>query len=378
MSRLCTVFKDHQYLVFALDDGSVVKYDFATKMPIGKKGGRVSNLKGQLKGITINDICESCRDPQYGKFLKFVMWQGGVNGAPISNIGTVLENVPRFAAHEQIFSAGISNVESHLRYGINDIPRGLLKVCRERDIRLGNAIIDNYKANPDAYTLMFSMKFESLTDADLFTLLSFNQSRYGAASQAAFIRLINDYGYQAKALLLYIDSLKTYEAIDNISSLLTELIDYARMMSEISRKFEHYPKHFLTTHKIAMRNYNRLKTIFDENAFKDRIKKDMERTIGRYAFIYPDCTQDIKDEAVQQNNCVSSYIKRVINGECDVMFMRDKEDRDKSLVTLEVVNGKIVQAKQHFNYEVTPVQQDAIDKWNKWYAQKMEEKKNAA
>ena len=60
------------------------------------------------------------------------------------------------------------------------------------------------------------------------------------------------------------------------------------------------------------------------------------------------------------------------------MFMRDKEDRDKSLVTLEVVNGKIVQAKQHFNYEVTPVQQDAIDKWNKWYAQKMEEKKNAA
>ena len=132
MSRLCTVFKDHQYLVFVLDDGSVVKYDFATKIPIGKKGGRVSNLKGQLKGITINDICESCRDPQYGKFLKFVMWQGGVNGAPISNIGTVLENVPRFAAHEQIFSAGISNVESHLRYGINDIPRGLLKVSRTR------------------------------------------------------------------------------------------------------------------------------------------------------------------------------------------------------------------------------------------------------
>ena len=143
-------------------------------------------------------------------------------------------------------------------------------------------------------------------------------------------------------------------------------------MREISPKFDKYPRHFLTTHKIACRNYNRLKQQFEEDKFKTRINLDMERTFDIYTFIYPKCVQDIKDEAVAQNNCVASYIQKVIDGGCHILFLRLKNSPNESLVTIEVRNNKIVQARQKFNDLVTPEQQKAIDKWDKWWAKRCE------
>ena len=179
--------------------------------------------------------------------------------------------------------------------------------------------------------------------------------------------LINEYGYTAKALLKYIDYLKTYEAIEDMEYIMRELHDYCNMMHKISPKFDKYPRHFLTTHKIAARNYNRLKEQFDEEEFQKRIKPEMERTFGEFVFIYPKSTNEIKDEAVQQNNCVASYIKRVLDDECDILFLRHKDAPETSLVTVEVRGGVIVQASQRFNYAVTQDQQGAIDKWNRWF-----------
>ena len=97
----------------------------------------------------------------------------------------------------------------------------------------------------------------------------------------------------------------------------------------------------------------------------------MEHTFGDYTFIYPESTQDIKDEAVNQNNCVASYIKNVINGNCHILFLRKKDNPTKSLVTIEVRNNKIVQARRRFNDPVTREQQTVIDKWNNWYSRKI-------
>lgn len=170
----------------------------------------------------------------------------------------------------------------------------------------------------------------------------------------------------------YVDFLKTFEAIEDMNFIMKELYDYASMMQKISPKFDKYPRHFLTTHKIACRNYNRLMQQFEEEDFQKQINKGMENSFGDYCFIYPESTQDIKDEAVQQNNCVSSYIERVIDGRCHILFLRKKDEPDKSLVTIEVKNGKIVQALQRFNHPLTKEQQEVVDKWNKWYAKKNE------
>jgi len=370
------VYKERQYLIFDFEDGRTVKYDFATKQAIGVKGKPVVNLCSQLSGFTIDDICDCCADEQYGKFLRFVKNNGDFNNRGISNIGTILDRVPHFSRFEQIFSAGIDEiVDSKFSYKINDIPKALIRLCKSHNITLSNQFLEFYKENPDAYILAYNLDYISLTDADIYNILNNKgeekeyygdrQWDYHWVRFPSFIRLITEYGYTAKSLLLYIDYLKTYEAIDDMRYLLNELNDYCRMMKEISNKFDKYPRHFLTSHRIACRNYSRLKKEFEEEKFKSRINKAYEITFKDYQFIYPESTQDIKDEAAQQNNCVASYIDRVIDGECHILFLRKQDALDKSLVTIEVRNNKIVQAKRKFNNPVTDEDQKAIDAWNK-------------
>ena len=88
----------------------------------------------------------------------------------------------------------------------------------------------------------------------------------------------------------------------------------------------------------------------------------------RLPYLY--MNQDIKDEAVSQNNCVASYIDEVIDGKCHILFLRKKDKPNESLVTIEVRNNRIVQAKRRFNEDVTSEDQKAIDAFNKKFANK--------
>lgn len=298
----------------------------------------------------------------------------------ITNIGTILSRVPKYSRFEQLFSAGITDISSKFTYKINDVPKSLLKLCRQRGITLSDKLVTYYKHNQDANYLAFNLEYTSLGTRDIIDMITSEfyvtdgeYIRYEDRNYSSYYNyLIDNYGYSAKALCLYVDDLMTYEAIDDSGFIIRELYDYASMMNKISTKFDKYPRHFLTTHKIACRNYNRLKEIFDEQSYQQRINKEYECQIGNYCFIYPQSTDEIKEEAVRQNNCVASYIKRVINGECHILFLRRKNALDESLVTIEVRNNKIVQAKRKFNDPVTKEDQEAIDKWNKKFSKREE------
>lgn len=369
------VYKEKQYLVFDFEDGRTVQYNFATKSAIGIKGKPVKNLCGQLSGMTMDDVIECCSDPKYANFLKFVQKQYPYY---ISNIGTILSHVPDFARFEQIFSAGIDDLISFRQFkgSINDIPKSMLKMARDRNITISDKTCDFWKRNPNAHCIGYDVDYISLDDSDVFYIWAsytyyYDQNKGEDVYYTYFNELIERYGYNAKSLFLYVDTLKTYEAIEDMSYLMRELYDYASMMSVISTKFDKYPRHFLTTHRIATRNYNRLKKEFNEKLFKSRVNKAYEYKFKDYCFIYPDSTQDIKDEAVQQNNCVASYIDKVIDGKCHIMFLRKRETPDKSLVTIEIRNNQIVQALRRFNNPVTDKDQEAIDAWNKKFGKEI-------
>ena len=382
------VYKEKQFLVFDFLDGSKVKYDFATKECIGKRGKPVSSLCSQLSGISMDDVINNCTDKSYSKFLQFVKDSyTHKNYRYITNIGTILSKVPEYARYEQIFSAGIEDIiGNRFSYTINDIPKALIKLCKTHKIKLSDNFLKYYKQNPDGYLFAYNQEYISLTDDDIYYVLSSDKSvreHYGTGYRdwhyikvSLFNELINEYGYTVKGIMQYLDYLKTYEALDNVIDAISEIYDYASMMKQISAKFDKYPRHFLTSHKIACRNYNRLKQEFKEESFKNRIDESMERTFGDYCFIYPKCIQDIKDEATSQNNCVASYIQRVIDGECHILFLRHKDNLEKSLVTIEVRNNKIVQAKQKFNDPVNFEQQEIIDRWNLWWSNKIKNNSN--
>ncbi len=352
------IYKDHQFLIFDFEDGRTAKYNLNTGETIGFKGKLVKSLNSQLRGMSFSYLLNCFEDEKYAKYLRFIQWRYTCSA---ENMGTVLKYANKNSHLEQIFAAELDDcIEDlkHYYYSISKIPKSLIKLARQERIKITNENTKLWIEYPNECNICFDCKFNTLTDKDIVYLFFFgNGNRY--------ISLIKDYNYNAKQLLRYIDDLFTYEGLNDINYVIRELLDYAKMMSVISNKFDKYPKYFLTTHKIAIRNYNRLKKEFSEELFVKRRKPEYECVIGEYQFIYPKSTQDIKDEAVQQNNCVASYIDRVIDGKCHILFLRKKDTPDKSLVTIEVVNNKIVQARRYFNCEISNEENEVIEEWNK-------------
>lgn len=366
------VEKDRQYLIFRLDDGKTVYYNFATKETVGKSGKTVKDLRSQLRNYTIEDVINSVADENYKKFLRYVKTLS-TNG--ITNVGSMLELAKRYAWMEQFFSSGIKITE-RFRYRFEDVPKGLLKICRQNGFTLEMPLYYAYMSDPDLCTFLFSQTYDFITKNDIKRLLTNDNDFFGIYEKGGTYRyswnrpvifmLIKEYNYNPKALFKYLDYLVGYEAIDNVISLAREVQDYTSMASKLSAKYEKYPKNFLTVHRITSRNYSRLKQQFAEQDFKKRIDMDLERRFGDYKFIYPKEIQDIKDEAVQQGNCVASYIQRVIDGECHILFLRKADNEKQSLVTIEVKGGRVVQAKGRFNREITQEEKEVVAKYNNY------------
>ena len=57
----------------------------------------------------------------------------------------------------------------------------------------------------------------------------------------------------------------------------------------------------------------------------------------------------LENESKQQGSCVRTYSEKYATGQCDIYFLRKVESPNKSLVTVEVKNNKIVQSKAKYN-----------------------------
>jgi hypothetical protein len=134
---------------------------------------------------------------------------------------------------------------------------------------------------------------------------------------------------------------------------------------------EKYPKHLLEYHAVLSINVEIKQTLINEEKFKTQSEVaskyywKMDRDEGEYIFLYPKNSGDIIDEATQQSNCLKTYIDKFQSGECIIIFMRTKDNPDESLVSIEIIDNKIVQAKQYMNRKITHEQENAIEKFAK-------------
>lgn len=80
--------------------------------------------------------------------------------------------------------------------------------------------------------------------------------------------------------------------------------------------------------------------------------------------IYPvKSIEELIDESSQQNNCVKTYAERIAKGKCDIYLMRLVENKNHSLVTVEVKDNKIVQKRSKNNEKVTIDQNKFLNFW---------------
>lgn len=375
------VYKKNQFLVFELDDGSVIKYDFAKKQSIGKSGKVVNDLTNQLRNYSLKDIFKACDDPNYIQFLDFVRRQEN----HCYNIGTLLKRTNKYTKFEQFFSAGIGDKINGMSWDIsfNDLKKGFIQLCKKYPIPISDETIDFYNKYPNQFKLMFDLlpEYITLDERDLEKILK--DKMYDRKKECYCLEIVNlyeKYNLNIKSFMFYLDRLKTFEGFE-IRWNLGEIGDYYNMMDTISpNHFDKYPRNFLTTHQIATRNFHRFIQKFNEDLFKRKINNSYALKYKDYTFIVPQTTDEIKQEAVMQNNCVASYIDKVINGDCSIIFLRNKNNIDKSYVTcevreiydkeLDVYFPKIVQAKRAYNENTSKEDDIIIDVWEKTQKQK--------
>jgi len=82
--------------------------------------------------------------------------------------------------------------------------------------------------------------------------------------------------------------------------------------------------------------------------------------------IFPaDSIHSLVDESRQMSNCVRNYSSRICNYECQIYFMRYKNKKNKSLVTVEVRDGRVIQARTRFNNDITLEMRLFLNEWEK-------------
>lgn len=126
-----------------------------------------------------------------------------------------------------------------------------------------------------------------------------------------------------------------------LEDFIMKLRDYLRMCEDQNIRPTLYSSYLTQTHDIAARNHKVFLDQEQEKIIAKRYEGFKTVKVGKekeYQVLAPTSSDDIKKEGDALNHCVASYIKRVLDGETKIFFLR--KDPLVSLITLEIRDGK--------------------------------------
>ena len=378
--------KNKQIFIFD-DDKNILEYDIEKDI-----------LNGTYNTLTSMDI-DQAKEYFEDENMWFMFRDIGKK-EKCNTIRDVIWNLYNYKNFEQIYSAGLKvyNIGNSERfeyerndfdYTINEIPRGLRRICKENNMYLNNRMVQSYIQNPDIYNTVFLRKdqYRGLRKTNLKTI-----TEYRMRGKGLLLTYLHDtYRYDITTLMEYFDYLKVDLKMRNIKDMLNQYSDYVKMTSFFDDKFEKYPKNFEESYKAAVNHWNqnnpRKQAIKEREErrkqrekefFQNNVKHEYEIEYKDYIFIYPKSAEEIRKEGKNNHNCVATYIKDVMSRRCDILFLRKKDEPKKSLVTIEVRNGKIVQARRVCNSAITEEDREAVRYFNSIFSGKSDFTNNNA
>lgn len=148
------------------------------------------------------------------------------------------------------------------------------------------------------------------------------------------------------------------QGYNSINDFVIELRDYLNMCTMDDIKPTLYSSYLKQTHDITSRNHKVIVEKEKEKIFTSRYKDFKEYKGKMYYVVAPKNSDDLKREGDRLNHCVASYIKRVIDGECLIYFLRT--NKEESLITFEVRHNAIVQVRGLHNRKPTEKEKQAL------------------
>ena len=352
-------------LIFTKDDGNMVKFDFKTNRCYKKvkdKWKEMNSLCKFFQGYTINDIIENCECKAYGEFLRFI----GNKEYNCYSVGTFVARIPKYLNFESYF---LNGVDFRLYSGdIKNFPKlshfqkDVIKFIKNNELYISLGFTSSYDKNKDMFIKICrymndKYKNNKKTCRKVFSILISSVTDWSNSYTIddRFTTLVNEFNYDYKKLIDYMyDYLPNREGFTNSDLAMNQLKDYVSMIKQMGGKIrDKYPKYLKVKHDIMVVNFNVFKKEYSEELFQKRKRPELEWKNKDYVIKIPQTTQDIKDEGIQNNNCVGSYVGRVINGDTYIVFLRNIKTPDESLVTVEIKDNAIVQAYRSANTNIT-------------------------
>lgn len=147
-----------------------------------------------------------------------------------------------------------------------------------------------------------------------------------------------------------------------------DYLDMARMLGyDMKNKKILYPINLMKEHdKLA----NLVQEVEDEA--NDRLIKERLKELNKISYqdknyvLFPaNSVASLVYESKILNHCVKTYAKRYSLGKTTILFLRDKDNQEKPLVTVEVKDNEIVQARAKNNANPSDEQWKFLEKWKK-------------
>ena len=366
-------WKDGGKLLFGSSKEDPKPYVYCLKEQafLGKRGRPIKTRPQLFKGLDLMDIVNPFKesDENTYKLLNHIRRYSRKypNERPklqtyrpyncqIRNIFDLFALMPEASGIEKAINAGMEFEQLS-----QPIPKALLKFARKHELKLSNDLCEAWESHQKVLESAASVEWIDETFFKHFV------TAVCSDTFCRFQHMLNR-GYQMKSLIAYLHNQRFFWGAGSLEDLLVDMDDYSQQASAISPAYTRYPKYFLSEKAIVSRNYRRNQKKFDEDAFEAVRKPEWEKEFKvsdeeTYHILYPKTTQEVKDEGAALNHCVAGYVKNIIGGSSHILFLR--KDPEKPQITMEVRNGKVVQARGRCNRALDAVESGVRDKFQK-------------
>ena len=160
--------------------------------------------------------------------------------------------------------------------------------------------------------------------------------------------------------------------ISTIQDVVALYRDYLSMCSEAGYDMKKhsvlFPENCRTTHDEVQQycrwlHTQKMRENF-EQAYLAVRKKICYRRRG-LQIVCPSTPEDLIQEGRSLHHCVGGYAERVANGQCLIVFLRNTEELEKPLYTIEVRGDQVQQIHGDHNSNPTPEVERFVEQWKK-------------
>lgn len=167
-------------------------------------------------------------------------------------------------------------------------------------------------------------------------------------------------------MLKYIEGLKSEGPYAMRNQEVNDYHDYLQLAAGLGYNLDDdwilYPKNLKERHDQLTEEQNERKVELEKEA-DDKKDRKLKRTIKRKGWTryemeteqllirLPKCAHEIRKEGNAQHHCVATYMDRMLAGETCILFIRKKEEQDKSYYTVEVRDNEVIQVRGKYNVD---------------------------